>query len=175
MTCRSRSYCAVSVNVATGCPTPYGPSAVTVTLCALAGNVNVADATPKLLVTATTLTPLFVPFETDPADAVNNTLAPFFAPPDDPGFNVTVNAVGSAVPFDPVCPSPAVLVSVAAGFPTTIQPPCACVTPALSVPLTEKWQNPGELPALTTITPFVDVVTAAVVMFNDPEHIEAPS
>lgn len=94
------AYCAVSVNVATGCPSPYGPSAVTVTICAVEGSVNVTCATPELLVTAIIFGPLVVPFETVPALVENSTLAPVFVPPDDPGFNVTDSV--NCVPTPPV-------------------------------------------------------------------------
>ena len=68
-------YCAVSVKVATGCPNPYGPSAVTATVCALPGSVNVTDATPVLFVTAITLDLAVL---SDPAVVVNRMLAPFW-------------------------------------------------------------------------------------------------
>src|ERR1700757_2985946 len=52
-------YCAVSVKVATGCPNPYGPSAVTVTCPAVDGSVSVTFATPLPSVTAIILVPPF--------------------------------------------------------------------------------------------------------------------
>ena len=116
-------YWAVSLNVATGCPSPYGPSAVTVTGPALPGSVNVTDATPELLVTAITLVPLVVPFDSDPALVLNKTLAPVLVPPDDPGFKVIAKAWGTGAPTPPVWLFPPVMGNVAAGFPTTIHPP----------------------------------------------------
>jgi hypothetical protein len=83
----------------------------------------VTDATPELFVTAITFEPLLVPLESDPSLAVKRMLAPVLVPPDWPGLNVTVKASGSVLPALPVCPSPLVLASVAAGLPTTIHPP----------------------------------------------------
>ena len=79
------------------------------------------------------------------------------------------------MPAGPVCPSPVVVVKVAAGFPTTIHPPCVSFTPALSEPVTVKWQNAGEPGAFTVMAPFTVFVIAEIVMFNEPEHAEAPS
>jgi len=75
----------------------------------------------QLFVTAMTFEPVMIPLESDPALAV--ILAPALPPPDWPGLNVTIKACGSVVPLVPVCASPLVLASDAAGLPTTIQPP----------------------------------------------------
>ena len=149
---QATGYCEVSVNVATGCPNPYGASAVTVTPSAVDGSVSVTDATPELLVTAIIFEPLVVPFESEPALVVKRMLAPALPPPDVPAVNVTVKGTGSVLPGDPVCASPSVLANVAAGFPTTIHPPCVCVA-LLSFPVTVKWQKPGVFPAATVISP----------------------
>jgi hypothetical protein len=69
-----------------------------VTVPVVEGSVSVTEATPELLVTAITLAPLVVPFESDPAFVLNKTLAPVFVPPDDPAESVTVNGVGRVVP-----------------------------------------------------------------------------
>ena len=110
------------MNVAIGCPNPYGPSAVTFTLPAVAGSVSVTDATPELFVTAITCVPLVVPFDSKPALLENKMLAPASDPPDEPAAKVTVNGFASALPAFPDWPLP-VVVNVAAGLPTTIQPP----------------------------------------------------
>lgn len=162
------------MNVATGCPSPYGPSAVTVTVPALDGSVKVTDATPELFVTAMTFAPLLVPFDTVPAVAVNSTLAPVFVPRDCPGFNVTVKATGSVVPTLPVCPSPPLFVNVAAGFPTTIHPPCVCVT-VPSLPVTVKWQNAGAPGAVTVIAPLVLVIVDVPMLIEPPVQAVEPS
>jgi hypothetical protein len=128
-------HCAVSLKVATGWPKPYCPSAVTVTGPGEAGRVRVTEAMPELLVTATTLLPLVVPFESNPALAVNKTLPPAAEPPDAPGARVTVNKFANVLPALPDCPLP-VVVNEAAGFPTTIQP-LWLVFAELSVPGTE--------------------------------------
>ena len=106
---RNGNYCAVSVNgVTTGCPSPNGPSAVTVTVPAVAGRVKLTWATPKLLVTAITFVPVKIfsdPTATlvsDPALVVKKTLAPPAVPPDWPGLNVTVSGSGRVVPTAPV-------------------------------------------------------------------------
>ena len=114
-----------------------------------------------------TFAPLLLPFDNVPAVAVNKTLAPVFVPPDCPGFNVTVKAAGSVVPTPPVCPSPPLFVNVAAGFPTTIHPPCVCVT-IPSVPVTVKWQNAGAPGAVTVIAPFTVLVIVDVAMLIEP-------
>ena len=103
-------YCAVSVNVAIGCPSPYGPSAVTVTGPAVDGNVSVTGGvTPEPFVTTIIFCPLCVPSDSTPPLAVNNTLAPIAVPPDCPGVRVTANGRGSGEPLLPVCPSPPVV------------------------------------------------------------------
>ncbi len=168
-------YCEVSVNVVTGCPRPYGPSAVTVTLPAVEGSVSVtAGVTPEPLVTSINLAPLLVPSESVPALAVNRMLAPVFVPPDEPTDNVTVNGVGRAVPSVPVCPSPVVFARVAAGLPTMIHPPSVWVA-VPSFPVTVKWQNPGVLPAFTVISPGTVGVIVEVVSVSVPLHAAAPS
>ena len=49
------------------------------------------EATPELLVTAITLAPVVVPFESVPPVVLKNTLAPVFVPPEEPAERVTVN------------------------------------------------------------------------------------
>ena len=76
-------YCAVSVKVATGCPKPYGPSAVTCTVPALAGNVSTTAAFPVESVVTSRV-------ESVPESAVNRMSAPApEVPPDFPGAKVT--------------------------------------------------------------------------------------
>ena len=77
---------------------------------------------PELFVTAITCVPLVVPFDSKPALVENKTLAPASDPPDDPAAKVTVNGFASSLPAVPDWPLPLV-VNVAAGLPTTIQPP----------------------------------------------------
>jgi hypothetical protein len=135
----------------------------------------VTDATPELFVTAITFEPLLVPFESDPPLVVKRMLAPELPPPELPGVNVTVKGTGSVLPGDPVCTSPSVLASVAAGLPTTIQPPCVCVT-APSVAVTVKWQKPGILPAFTVISPCcVGLIAEVVRLIVSPVHTVDPS
>jgi hypothetical protein len=74
------------------------------------------------LVTAITLAPLAVPFDSEPLSVANKTLAPASEPPDDPAAKVTVRGFANALPGFPDWPPP-VVVKVAAGLPTTIQPP----------------------------------------------------
>src|ERR1700722_7450269 len=124
LVCSLPLYCTVTVNATFGCPSPYGPSAVTCNAPAFAGNVSTTAAFPDEFVVT-------VRFESVPADAVNSTSAPAALPPDEPGFRVTDKF--TFVPGAPDCPSPC-FVSVAARFPTTIHPLCSCVAPALSVP-----------------------------------------
>lgn len=88
----------------------------------MAWTANVTVATPEELAVAITLLPLVVPLESAPAEVENNTLAPEFLNPEDPGFSVTVRGCTSAVPADPVWLFLALAVSVPAGFPTTIHP-----------------------------------------------------
>src|SRR5208282_1077647 len=128
--------CAVSAKFATAPPSASGACAVTCTRCAAPGSVSVTDATPEEFVTAITALPLVVPLESDPALVVNRMLAPGAAPPDCPGFSVTVSGCANAVPALPDCPLPEV-VKVAGGLPTTIQPPSVCVT-VPSFPVTVK-------------------------------------
>src|SRR5208283_4003647 len=90
---------------------------------ALPGNVSTTAATPDEFVVTSGL-------ESVPAFVVKYTSAPAALPPDDPAFSVTDKL--KFVPGAPACPSPC-FVNVAGGFPTTIHPLCACVTPALSV------------------------------------------
>ncbi len=139
-------YCAVSVNgpgEMVGCPNPNGPSAVTVTVPAVAGRVSVTLATPELSVTAMTLDPVKIfspPTDTlvsDPALVTKRTLAPAAEPPDCPGANFTARAVGRGLPTLPVCALPAVRVKLAAGLPTNTQPLCVVDTLLLSVAGTE--------------------------------------
>src|SRR5208283_4966838 len=66
-------YCAFSVKVATGCPSPKGPSAVTCTVPAVEGSVSVTLALRD---------------ETDPESGVKKIVAPEAEPPDDPAFSV---------------------------------------------------------------------------------------
>lgn len=160
--------------MATGCPSPYGPSAVTFTGPAAEGNVSVTEATPELSVIAITLGPLLVPFESVPALVLNRMLAPVFVPPDEPGSSVTVSGFARAVPAAPDCPLP-VCVNVAGGFPTTIHPPLVCVA-VPSLPVTVKWQKPAVLPAVTVIVPGSAEVTVALFkVMVPPVHAAAPS
>jgi len=62
-------YCDVSVNVTTGCPSPYGPSAVTCTAPALAGKVSTTEATPEVFVVTSRL-------DSVPESVVKNMSAP---------------------------------------------------------------------------------------------------
>ena len=110
-----------------------------------AGKVRVTLATPEPFVSAITLDPvnIFSPFPvetvvSDPALVVKKTLAPVAVPPDDPGLKVTVSTTGKAVPTVPVCASPAVFASVAAGLVTSTQPFWVVETPLPSVAGTEK-------------------------------------
>src|ERR1700686_5489234 len=103
-------YCEVSVNLATGCPSPKGPSAVTSTAPAVAGRVSTTLAWPEESVVTMRLDKV-------PAGVVKRMLAPARVPQDEPGTSVTDKF--RVVPCAPVWPSP-VLVRVAAGFPTTI-------------------------------------------------------
>ena len=105
---------------------------MTVTVPGDEGNVNVTDATPEALVVARTFLPLLVPFESEPAEVVKKMPAPDFYSPDKPGLRVTVSGEESVVPWVPDCPLPLV-VSVAAGLPTTIQPPWVVTVPSLPV------------------------------------------
>ena len=90
------AYCDVSLKVATGCPSPYSPSAVTVTGPAVNGSVRlIGGVTPELFVTTISVGPLFVPSDRDPPLVVNSTLAPVAVPPDWPGVKVAVKATGS--------------------------------------------------------------------------------
>jgi len=76
-------YCDVSVNVTTGCPSPYGPSAVTCTAPALAGKVSTTEATPEVFVVTSRL-------DSVPESVVKNMSAPApEVPPDFPGAKVT--------------------------------------------------------------------------------------
>jgi hypothetical protein len=90
---------------------------------------------PELLVTAITLEPLAVPFDSVPLSVENRTLPPASEAPDDPAARVTIKGFASTVPAVPVWPLP-VVVNVAAGFPTTIHPPWFVLV-ELSVPGTE--------------------------------------
>ncbi len=74
---------AISLNVTVGWPGPYGPSALTVTVCALEGSVSVTEAAPEAFVIAITFEPLLVPCDKVPALVLKNTLAPLegLAPP----------------------------------------------------------------------------------------------
>ncbi len=91
---RSTAQFDVSVNVATGCPSGHGPSAVTVTFPVPFGNVSVTVALPEESVVAIRL-------ESVPPVVVNKMLAPCGVAPEIPTFNVAVN-----VSEEPVCASP---------------------------------------------------------------------
>ena len=75
-------YCDVSVNVTSGWPNPYGPSAVTCTVPAVAGRVSTTAATPDAFVVT-------VRAERVPAVVVKNAVAPDALPPDEPGLSAT--------------------------------------------------------------------------------------
>src|SRR5579863_1666024 len=75
-------YCAVSVNVTTGCPSAYCPSTVTCTTPAVAGNVSTTAAFPDESVVTMRL-------GSDPALAVNKIVPPAALPPDCPALSVT--------------------------------------------------------------------------------------
>ena len=94
-------------------------------------------------------------------------------PPDWPGESVTVRGCDSAVPapLDWLLPD---WVSVAAGLPTTIHPPCVCIA-VPSAPVTLKWQKPGVLPALTVTVAGCDGVMVGLVRTSEPLHAGAPS
>ena len=77
-----RPYCAVSVKVTTGWPSPNGPSALTCTTPGFCGKVKTTGAFPDESVTTMRL-------DNDPASVVNRIVAPGALPPDFPGFNVT--------------------------------------------------------------------------------------
>ena len=155
-------------------PSASGAWAVTCTGPAEPGNVSVTEATPDPFVTAITEVPLVVPFDSDPAVVVNRMLAPAAAPPDCPGASVTVSGWASADPALPDCPLP-VWVSVAGGLPTTIQPPSVCVA-VPSLPVTVKWQNPGDVvPIFTAIDPGSVGVTVEVPIASRPPHFAVPS
>src|ERR1700722_10064754 len=90
-------YSVVSVNTTSGCPSPYGPSAVICTVPALCGSVSTTAAFPDESVVTRRL-------ESVPALAVKNTVAPVALPPEDPAFSVTDRF--RFVPGGPSCPSP---------------------------------------------------------------------
>ena len=97
-------------------------------------------------------------------------------PPGPAGSQGHGQSLRERVPLGPVCTSPSRLGQVAAaGFPTTIHPPCVWVV-LLSFPVTVKWQKPGVLPAVTVISPGCAGVIAAVVrLIVSPVHAVAPS
>ena len=130
------------------------------------------EAVPDEFVIAITLLPLEVPLESVPAEVVNKMPAPLADPPDWPGETVTVNGKVSAAPALPVWLLPD-CVSIAAGFPTTIHPPCVWVT-VPSLPVTVKWQNPGVLPAFTVIAPGCATVIVEFVSMSEPPHADVP-
>ena len=83
---------------------------------------------------AITLLPLVVPLESVPAEVVNRMPAPVVVKPDGAELSVTVSDCARAVPALPDWLLPPVTASVAAGWPTTIQPPSVWVdVPSLPV------------------------------------------
>ena len=114
---------AVSVKVTEAPPSANWSCAVTVTVPLDEGSVRVTEAVPDELVVAMTLLPDVVPLDSVPAEVVNRMPAPVALPPDWPGARVTVRAFERAVPAVPVRLLPPVMVRVAGGLPTTIQPP----------------------------------------------------
>lgn len=68
--------------------------------------------------------------ESTPESVVKRIEAPCAEPPDWPGLRSTERVTG--VPGGADCASPC-FVRVAAGFPTSSQPPCVCVTPEESL------------------------------------------
>lgn len=125
---RELTYCDVSVNVTTGCPKGMGPSAVTCADPAELGRVRTTLAFPDESVVTRRE-------DSDPESVLKKIVAPCALPPDCIGFSVTERL--RFVPRVPLWPSP-VLLSVAGGFPTMIQPLFACDVPALSVAGTVK-------------------------------------
>ena len=96
--------------------------------------MRVTEATPDELVVAMTLVPVVVPFDSVPAEVVNRMLAPVLVNPVGMEVSVTARGCDRAVPALPDWLLPPVRLSVAAGLPTTIHPPCVCVdVPSLPV------------------------------------------
>ena len=148
------------MKVTLGWPKANGPSAVTLTGPVEFGSVKVTVAIPELLVTAITLVPVNTCSEPTcrfckeplPEATLKNTLAPVAVPPDPAGESVTASVI--AVPWVPL-PGSVVLLSVAAGLPTTNHPPW--VVPSLAVML--KWQKPGLAGPFSVIAPGDPAVT----------------
>ena len=74
------------MNVATGWPRPYGPSALTCTTPVPGGRVSTTLAFPEESVVTIRLESV-----ADTESVVKNTLAPDAVPPDDPGARVAVS------------------------------------------------------------------------------------
>ncbi len=121
---RSAAQFDVSVNVATGCPSGHGPSAVTVTCPVPFGNVSVAVALPDESVSHNSAG------ERAPGRREQNARALRSR-----ARRSNVQRCGQRQRRASLTVS-RVFVSVAAGFPTTIHPPCVCCVPVLSVPVT---------------------------------------
>lgn len=86
---------------------------MTCTVPVVEGSVRTTDATPEEFVVT-------IRWASDPASVVKKMLAPVAVPPDEPGLRVAESVM--FVPCVPLPGSP-VFAIVAAGLPTTIQPP----------------------------------------------------